>query len=158
VISRIWPIGSAIVDIANEKREMMKRQKRRLTDDPIINKVSAAGDQLTRDWIFWLQKEVGSPGSRQTRGSQMTSMVPHDNRFAVNERTEIMPRTYLCRSSVRTLADRWDRQCGHKFRHYDLASAEAEAARLERAEKAKFNAYHCDCCGSWHVGHSNSVV
>jgi hypothetical protein len=136
----------------------MKRQKTRLTDDPIINKVSAAGDQLTRDWNFQLQKEVGSLDSSQERGSQMTSMIPHDNGCAVNERTTSMPSAYLCWSRVRTLADRWDRQCGHKFRHCDLASAEAEATRLERVERAKFNAYHCECCGSWHVGHRNRVV
>ena len=54
---------------------------------------------------------------------------------------------------LRTLADRWDRHCGQKVRHADRASAERESVRLERVEKAKFNSYHCECCGAWHIGH-----
>jgi hypothetical protein len=134
----------------------MKRQKIHSTDDSIINKVSATGNQLSRGWNFQLHKEVERLDSSQESGSQMTSIIPHDDGCAVNERLISMPRAYLCRSRVRTLADRWERHCGHKFRHRDLASAEAEAARLERAESDEFNAYHCECCGSWHVGHRNN--
>jgi hypothetical protein len=57
---------------------------------------------------------------------------------------------------VRTLADRWNRQCGQKFPHPDRASAHRESVRLEQVERAKFNSYHCECCGAWHVGHKRN--
>ena len=54
---------------------------------------------------------------------------------------------------LRTLADRWNRHCGQKFPHTNRGSAERESVRLEQAERTKFNSYHCECCGAWHVGH-----
>ena len=59
---------------------------------------------------------------------------------------------------VRTLGDRWERHCGRKLQHLTRRSAEQEAVRLTSKERAIFNVYHCECCGAWHVGHSNVQV
>lgn len=55
---------------------------------------------------------------------------------------------------IRTLADRWRRHCGNKVAYPDRPSASSAAAKLEVLERAKFNAYQCDCCGKFHVGHA----
>lgn len=56
-----------------------------------------------------------------------------------------------------TLADRWNRHCGRKIRHSDRSSAENAALRMSLLERQPFNAYHCECCGAWHVGHRRAV-
>jgi len=54
---------------------------------------------------------------------------------------------------MRTLGDRWAKQCGNKIRYSDPQSAWEIALTMRRLEKDEFNAYLCDCCGYWHVGH-----
>jgi hypothetical protein len=53
---------------------------------------------------------------------------------------------------MKTLGDHFRLSCGTKVRHPDQLSAYREALRMTRLEMSPMNAYHCRCCGGWHVG------
>ena len=54
---------------------------------------------------------------------------------------------------VRTLHDIWDRQCGKKVRYPNRAAADGAARQMQLKEREDFNAYRCECCGCFHIGH-----
>lgn len=54
---------------------------------------------------------------------------------------------------MKTLADRYMRCCDGKVVYPTATAAAAAVARMERLEKDPFNAYHCQCCGKYHIGH-----
>lgn len=45
------------------------------------------------------------------------------------------------------------RQCGSKVRYRSEISAGHAAETMQRKRGEEFNAYHCQWCGGWHVGH-----
>lgn len=47
------------------------------------------------------------------------------------------------------------RQCGHKRRYPDAATASAAANFLRRWTGERLTAYACPWCGQWHIGHPN---
>jgi hypothetical protein len=53
---------------------------------------------------------------------------------------------------MHTLGDKFHKLCDGKVRHPDAPSASREALRMQRLERKAMNAYHCPCCGQWHVG------
>ena len=51
--------------------------------------------------------------------------------------------------------------CGGKFRHYNFLTAIQHASHLEKVDKLSGRAkhvviYHCEFCGSEHIGHLNN--
>lgn len=74
---------------------------------------------------------------------------------AMSERTENGSQRPSRNLPYRTLADRWNRQCGTKVRYSNRLCATREAAILEHSERTEINAYHCECCGGWHLGHAS---
>ena len=44
------------------------------------------------------------------------------------------------------------RQCKNKQKHSSQA-AEHIAAKMTKRKRIEFNAYLCEICGAWHVGH-----
>ena len=51
-------------------------------------------------------------------------------------------------------------QCGRKVRHADEAQARKAIHQLRRAygdaPLGFMNAYRCQFCGGWHIGHANA--
>lgn len=51
------------------------------------------------------------------------------------------------------------RQCSGKKKYADKAMAIREATRMRRAKIGQsFDAYQCETCGQWHVGHRTYKV
>jgi hypothetical protein len=46
------------------------------------------------------------------------------------------------------------RSCQHKRKYESWAAADHHAGLLERRDKIEMNAYQCEFCGRWHVGHT----
>lgn len=57
---------------------------------------------------------------------------------------------------VWTLGDRWLRHCDGKIDYPNRALAEVAAMQMRHKERDEFNAYHCECCGGWHIGHRSA--
>lgn len=53
--------------------------------------------------------------------------------------------------SARPVDPRWS--CARKRRFESARAAEKAANRLERERMEPWNAYGCDHCGGWHIGH-----
>lgn len=51
----------------------------------------------------------------------------------------------------------YDRQCRGKVPYLNLKTAEAEAKRMHKRMKAKFNAYVCPHCQQFHVGTNRTL-
>jgi hypothetical protein len=45
-----------------------------------------------------------------------------------------------------------DRICGHKVRHATREVAIEHSRRIWECNRYMTNVYHCEICGSWHVG------
>ena len=54
------------------------------------------------------------------------------------------------------MTTRRERACGRKRIHLSLADAAKEAKKLHKLFKARFTAYACEFCGSFHVGTERS--
>ena len=45
------------------------------------------------------------------------------------------------------------RSCGYKRQYLSRADARAGKRKLAHDAREVFNVYHCDFCGTWHIGH-----